>query len=242
MQMAILAAQSDIPGNTARDGFTRVARRLGLLAAVATIVLVVAYAATLTNGFWSLESADQPIREPMFSILELLIIVLMPVLIVLMVAVHAWAHTQAKALSLAAVVFMALASGVTCGVHFAILALSRQPVFARQAWLPLVFGFRWPSVVYALDILSWDFFFPLSMFFAAPAFTGSRLAAAIRLTMMGSGALSLFGLVGAARGDMGLRNVGIVGYVGVFLVVAVLLAVLFYREIPPQTLPGPGER
>jgi hypothetical protein len=33
---------------------------------------------------------------------------------------------------------------------------------------------------------------------------------------------------------MQLRNVGIVGYVGVFLVVAALLAVLFHRAAPPE--------
>lgn len=228
-------AQRDAHQNTASEGFTPLARRLGLFAAVATVVLDVAYAVTLTVGFLSLETPDQAIGDPMFSILELLIIALMPVLIALMVAVHAWAPARAKPLSLAAVVFMALVSGVTCSVHFAVLTLSRQPAFARQVWLPLVFEFRWPSVVYALDILSWDFFFPLSMFFAAAVFTGSRLAAAIRLLMAGSGALAFFGLVGAARGDMGLRNVGIVGYVGVFLVVAILLAVLFYREAPSVT-------
>ncbi|MBV9453574.1 MAG: hypothetical protein JOZ19_05565 [Rubrobacter sp.] len=33
-------------------------------------------------------------------------------------------------------------------------------------------------------------------------------------------------------GNMQLRNIGIVGYVGVFLVMAALLAVLFYRATP----------
>jgi hypothetical protein len=42
-------------------------------------------------------------------------------------------------------------------------------------------------------------------------------------------------LSGVVFGDMQLRNIGIVGYVGVFLVVAVLLAVLFYRALPSAT-------
>jgi hypothetical protein len=33
---------------------------------------------------------------------------------------------------------------------------------------------------------------------------------------------------------MQLRNIGIVGYVGVFLVVAILLAILFYRATPQE--------
>jgi hypothetical protein len=170
----------------------------------------------------------------MFTILEVLIIVMMPAMVALIVVVHAWAPIHAKALSLTAVVFMGLLAGVTCIVHFCVLTLSRQPEFAGQSWLPLVLSFTWPSVVYALDILAWDVFFPLSMLFAAPVFRGSRLAASIRVLMIASGVLSLAGLSGVVAGDMRLRNFGIVGYVGVLLVVAALLAILFYRTTPHE--------
>jgi hypothetical protein len=123
---------------------------------------------------------------------------------------------------------------LTCSVHFSILILSRQPEFAGQPWLPLVLSFEWPSVAYALDILGWDLFFALSMLFAAPVFRGSRLAAWIRVLMIASGMLALAGLSGVVVGDMQLRYIGIVGYVGVFLVVAALMAVLFYRETLPE--------
>ena len=59
--------------------------------------------------------------------------------------------------------------------------------FAGQSWLPLFLSFKWPSVAYALDILAWDVFFAFSMFFAAPVFGGSRLAASIRALMIASG-------------------------------------------------------
>ncbi|HSK31337.1 MAG TPA: hypothetical protein VLA17_15360, partial [Candidatus Limnocylindria bacterium] len=71
-------------------------------------------------------------------------------------------------------------AGVTCSVHFLVLTLTRQSELVGQSWAPLFFAFKWPSVAYALDILAWDFFFALSMLFAAPAFGGSRLAAWIR--------------------------------------------------------------
>lgn len=152
--------------------FSASARRLGIFSAVGSVVLGVAYAVTLGVGFLSLKSPQQPIGDPMFSILEVLIIVMMPAMVALMVAVHAWAPLHAKAFSLTAVVFMSLLAGVTSTVHFVILTLTRQVAFAGQPWLPLLLSFRWPSVVYALDILGWDFFFALSMFFAAPVFGG----------------------------------------------------------------------
>jgi hypothetical protein len=212
--------------------FTATARSLGIFSAAATVILLVAYAVTLAVGLASLESAQQPIGDPMFTILEVLIIIMMPVMVALMVVVHAWAPMHAKALSLISLVFMGLLAGVTCSLHFVILTLSRQPEFTGQPWLPLVFSFSWPSIAYALDILGWDVFFALSMLFAAPVFRGSRLAAWIRVLMIASAVLALAGLSGVVAGEMQLRNIGLVGYVGVFLVVAALLVVLFYRARP----------
>jgi hypothetical protein len=214
--------------------FTATARTLGIFSAAATVILLVAYALTLAAGLASLESAQQPIGDPMFTILEVLIIVMMPAMVALMVAVHAWAPMQAKTLTLTSLVFMGLLAGVTSVVHFCVLTLSRQPEFAGRPWESLVFPFAWPSVVYAVDILAWDIFFPLSMLFAAPVFQGSHLAAWIRVLMIASGVLSLAGLSGVVAGDMQLRNIGIVGYVGVFLVVVALLAILFYRATPQE--------
>jgi hypothetical protein len=214
--------------------FTATARSFWILSAAATVILLVAYAVTLVVGLLSLESPQEPIGDPMFTLLEILIIVMMPAMVALMVAVHAWAPMRAKTLTLTSVVFMGLLAGVTCIVHFCVLTLSRQPEFAGQLWLPLVLSFNWPSVVYALDILAWDIFFPLSMLFAAPVFWGSRLAAWVRVLMIASGVLAFAGLSGVVVGDMQLRNIGIVGYVGVFLVVAALLAVLFYRATPQE--------
>jgi hypothetical protein len=214
--------------------FTATARSLGIFSAAVTVILLVAYTVTLTVGLASLESPDQPIGDPMFTILEVLILLMTPAMVALMVAVHAWAPTRVKTLTLTAVVFMGLLAGVTCVVHFCVLTLSRQPEFAGRPWEPLVFPFAWPSVVYALDILAWDVFFALSMLFAAPAIRGTRLATWVRVLMIASGVLSLAGLSGVVTGNMQLRNIGIVGYDGVFLVVAALLAVLFYRTTPQE--------
>ena len=214
--------------------FTASARRLGMAAAVGTALLIAVYAATLVTGLRSLQSPQQPIGDPWFSILEILIILLTPLMVVLMATVHAWAPAEVKVFSLTALVFMALLAGLTCSLHFAILTLSRNPSFSGLPWMPLFLSFRWPSVSYSLDILAWDGFFALSAMFAAPVFSGSRLATAIRVLLVISGALALAGLSGVILGDMQLRNVGILGYVGVFPVVALLLAVLFHRSPPHE--------
>ena len=214
--------------------FTVIARRLGIVSAAGTVSLIVVYAITLVAGLMSLQSPQQPIGDPLFSILEILIILMMPFMVALMVAVHAWASSETKTFSLMALVFMALLAGLTCSLHFVILTVSHQAAFAGQSWLPLFLEFKWPSVAYALDILAWDVFFPLSVLSVAPVFGGSRLTMSIRVLMIASGVLALGGLSGVLVGNMQLRNIGIVGYVGVFSVAALLLAVLFYRATPGE--------
>ncbi len=218
--------------------FSAAARRVGLVSAAATVVLIVAYAVTLVVGLMSLASPDDPIGDPMIWMLEVLIIAMMPAMVALMVAVHAWAPAELKTLSLLAVIFMALVAAVTCSLHFVILTIGRTPPFAALPGHDLIFAFRWPSVAYALDIVAWDVFFPLSMLFAAPVFRGSRLAGWIRWLMVASGVLSFIGLIGVPTANMNLRNIGIVGYVGVFLFVAILLAVLFQRARPVPAAPA----
>jgi hypothetical protein len=216
--------------------FTARARRLGISATATTVILGLAYAVTLVAGFLSLQSPQQPIGDPLFSLLEILIIIAMPVMIALMVALHAWASPETKAFSLMALVFMGLLAGLTCSLHFVLLTVSREAAFVGVSWLPLFLSFKWPSVAYALDILAWDVFFPLSVLSAAPVFSGSRLAMSIRVLMIVSGVLALGGLSGVIVGDMQLRNIGIAGYPGVFPVAALLMAILFYRETPAEPL------
>jgi hypothetical protein len=162
----------------------------------------------------------------MFSIMEVLIIALAPAMVALMVALHAWAPADAKVLTLTSLIFMSLLAGVTTSLHFAILTLSRHAAFAHRQWSALVFSFKWPSVAYALDIFAWDFFFALSVLFAAGAFPHAKT---IRSLLILSGVLALAGLSGVAFNDMRLRDIGIVGYVIVFPIAATLIAIMFYR-------------
>jgi hypothetical protein len=217
---------------------TPTARRLGIVSATGTVFLSVLYAIPLTAGLLSLPSADAPIGDPWFPMMETLIILTMPFMLGLMVAVHAWASAETKVFGLIAVIFMGLLTGVTSSVHFVILTVTHRPEFAEQTWLQPILSFRWLSVVYALDILAWDVFFGLAVLFAAPVFRGSRLARSIRRLMVTSGALALGGLSGVLLDESQLRSIGIVGYAVVFPVAAVLLAVLFFRAASAEAVPA----
>lgn len=213
----------------AHEDFTRQHRRLGRIAAWAVFFLLVAYAVTLVLGLLSLQSPADPIGDPYFSLLELLIIVMAPLMVMVMVAVHAYASPGARAYSLPALAFMVIMAGITSSIHFVVLTVSREIAAAGFPWAPFFVSFEWPSVVYTLDALAWDFYFALSMLFAAPVFWRNRLERTLRILMIIGGIQSLAGLIGVALSDMGIRNIGILGYVGVSLIVFPLLAIVFGR-------------
>jgi len=211
------------------EGFTKYHRIVGSAAAFIVSPLLIAYAVTLVLGLFSLKSPLDQISDPFFSIMEILIIVLAPTLVIVMVVVHAYSSPETRVFSLAALAFMIILAGITSSVHFVVLTVSRLITSAGFPWTSLFFSFQWPSVVYALDILAWDIFFALSMFSAALVFRTGRLEITVRYLMILSGVLCLAGLIGIPLADMNVRNIGIIGYVGVSLVVFPLLGVLFRR-------------
>ncbi len=216
-------------GRGVPKGFTASARHMGIIAGGAVVVLELLYVGALSAGLATLPTPDDPISDPWFTLMELLILALVPAFVVLMVAVEAYAAREDKVYARAAVVFMAMMGVVTACVHFSILTLSWQLAFEGYEH---VFAFRWPSVVYALDILAWDVFFALSVLCAAMVFRGAGLERAIRWLLLASGGLALAGLIGVPAGDMMLRNIGILGYVGTMTPAAGLMAWLWIRTPP----------
>jgi hypothetical protein len=209
------------------EAFTLHHRAIGRAAAWVVFLLGVVYAVTTVLGFLSLKSPQDPIGDPFFFIMELLIVLMAPLMVVVMVAVHAYSSSEVKAYSLTALIFMILLAGITSSNHFVVLTVSRQIESIGLDWFPLLFSFKWPSVAYTLDILAWDWFFALSMLCAAPVFKVGRLEMAVRNLMILSGVLSLAGLIGVPLADMQVRNIGIIGYGVVAPIVFLLLGIVF---------------
>ncbi len=214
------------------DQFSRTSRKLGLYSATATFLLMTFYVIVLALGLISLASPEEPIGEPYFTLMELLIVVMVAPMVMMMVALSASAPENQKPLAAVSVVFMAMVASTTSMVHFTILILSRHASFPD---MPLFLEFRWPSVVYVLDVLAWDIFFSISVFFASALFRGNDIARWIRYLLILSGVLAFSGLGGVVTGDMQIRNIGIVGYAVVFPIAALLIALFFYRMPGDQT-------
>ena len=187
-------------------------RRPVQAACIAVFGLGVIYAVVTVLGLLSLPSPDEQIADPYFTLMEVLILLIAPLMALVVLAVHFYAAADKKWYSLAAAVFMFIMAAITSCVHFTILTISRQPAAEQLAGHSFFFSFQWPSVVYALDILAWDWFYALSVFFAAAVFKTGRLEKTIRTLLLVSGILSLVGLLGIPFQNMQIRNIGIIGY------------------------------
>jgi hypothetical protein len=205
-------------------------RKLGIAAGYALAVLCLLYAIVLASRLYALASPDQPIQQPWYASMELPILGIAPLAVDFMVALHAWAPDKRGPVSLLGIVFMSMCAVVRCAVHFVIRTLSREPTSSALPSAPVVFSFRWPSLAYALDILAWDVFCPLAALCAALTVSGAGLARVARSPFLASAAFSFPGLAGVLLDNMSVRNIGIVGYVPLFPVAAVLMTVNFRRD------------
>ncbi len=203
--------------------------RMGIIAGYAVAALSVAYAFVLSVGLLTLPSSDVPIQNPWFTAMEVLILAIAPAMVAFTVALHAWAPIERKSLAVLSIVAMSMCAVVTCSVHFIVLTLSRHSAFAATDWAAQVLSFKWPSVVYTLDILAWDFFFPVAALCAAPIVQGAGLASLARVLLFSSAALAFAGMAGVPLANMNVRNIGIIGYVVLFPTATLLLAVVWQR-------------
>lgn len=225
-----LTDKSYSPSNIPVNSFSKQNAVLGRTIAWTVSATILIYLITLILGFLSLKSPDEPIGNPYFTILEILIIVLAPLMVFSLIFVHKSTPEKSKIYSLTALVFISFMACLTCCLHFVILTLSKQEIFLNKEWSSLVFSFNWPSIAYAVDILAWDFFFGLSMLSLAPTFRERGLEKLIRVLLIVSGGLSLTGLLGIPLNNMQVRNIGIIGYTVFAIIVFYLLGVALYRR------------
>ncbi len=191
-------------------------RMLGFWSARAILVIELVYVAVFVAGFASIGNTSDPLPDPYLAIGEILILVMAPIMVCLMLAIHQAAPKQAKPFTQVALGWMLAAAAFTTVVHFVLLTVARHIDPATFPGYARIFGWQWPSTFYAIDIVAWDVFFGLALLFAVPAFTHRGDAKLVRRGLILSGSLCLIGLVGPFSNVIALRTIGIVGYTVVY--------------------------
>jgi hypothetical protein len=156
-------------------------RFIGAWSARAMFVLEFAYVVVFVAGFASLGNTSDPLPDPYLAIAEILILVMAPIMVMLMLAIHNCAPARAKSFTLVALGWMFAAAATTTTVHFVELTVARHINPATLPGYARIFDFEWPSLLYAVDIVAWDVFFGLSLLFAVPAFARKSDTCARRL-------------------------------------------------------------
>ena len=163
-------------------------------------------------GFLSLKSPIEQIPDPFFTIMEIMsILVSLSMAISLTALFFIQTSKTKRMICLVSLLLMYLVTGITSCVHFVVLSLRSSSSLITSQYESF-FSFKWPSVVYALDILAWDWFFALSMLTAAFLFGDDKIGKVIRILLLTSSILSFAGLLGVPLENMNIRNIGIIGY------------------------------
>ena len=212
-------------------------RMLGAWSARAIFLIEVAYVAVFVAGFASIHNTSDPLPDPYLAVAEILILVIAPIMVCLMLAIHQCAPKEAKPFTQVALGWMLAAAAFTIVVHFVQLTVARHIDPATFPGYARIFDWRWPSTFYAIDIVAWDVFFGLSLLFAVPAFAHRRDATLVRRGLILSGSLCLIGLIGPFANVIALRTIGILGYTVVFGLTCLPLSRTFTARTP-QAEPG----
>jgi hypothetical protein len=211
-------------------------RMLGFWSARAIFLIEVAYVAVFVAGFASIRNTSDPLPDPYLAVAEILILVLAPIMVCLMLAIHQCAPKEARPFTQVALGWMLAAAAFTIVVHFVQLTVARHIDPATFPGYARIFDWRWPSTFYAIDIVAWDVFFGLSLLFAVPAFAHRRDATLVRRGLILSGSLCLIGLIGPFANVIALRTIGILGYTVVFGLTCLPLSRTFTARTPRADL------
>ncbi|MAT39145.1 MAG: hypothetical protein CL946_06040 [Ectothiorhodospiraceae bacterium] len=196
----------------------RLVNRIGYFSTLGLFLVGIAYIVVVTIGICEAGSED-PIVDPVLAVMEALTLLSAPIIVAATAAIMETASRERKVFGIIALVFAGIMAGLTSAVHFVALTSGRQTDFAVL---------EWPSTLYAVELLAWDFFLGLSLLCSACVFNGTGIRAAVRWSLLAAGGLSLLGTIGPIMGDMALQRIGILGY-GVGLPIAAFLLSRYFR-------------
>lgn len=208
-----------------RRRFSVRVRQIGMTAAILIVLLAAIYGGFLVSAF----DAEKPIAGRTLIVLEAIIVLLAVPMIAFAVAAHRWTTDQDRLYGLLGSGFTSATVLTTLGVHGILLLHACW----TSDWGQLGSNFVWPSWPYGFDILAWDFLFPLSAACFAKLFARSHPVVGGLFTI--SSMLAFLGLLGIPFNDMGVRNIGIIGYAVVFPFAVAGAGKVFYLTQPRRS-------
>lgn len=211
------------------------AHRLGFYLSCFNLLMGVIYlgliiAASLSGGL--------PPSEPYQSLISAVTFLSIPGLILLWVVVHQVTPKEKQVFSLASLVLMTIFATLTSINRYTALTVVSQAMrMGKTDGLEWFLPYGWPSIMAAIEVLAWGFYYGLACLCLAPVYVNGKLERAIFWTLIASGVCSLISTIGQALNSVPLNMVGILAWGPGFILLLMLWAFWFRNR---SLLRGPS--
>lgn len=144
---------------------------------------------------------------------------------------HQAISSEKKLFSLTSFAFTIIFCALTSINRFVALTVVPQSIAAGQTQgLEWFLPYEWPSIMLAIEILAWGFFFSLACISLAPAFFGKDGSRAVFWALIVTGILAMSSAVGQTVSSFVLSVAGPVAWGPGLTVIVILLARWFKRQ------------
>ena len=208
-------------------------RRIGFWIGIVLVILGLAYLGLIVMMMFS--GLSFPPAEPFQSIFNILILVTAVWMVFFWSVLHQVVSADKKLFSQTSLLFIIIFATLTSINRYVGLTVVRQSLSSGDTnGLNWFMPYAWPSVMLALEILAWGFFFGLACLCLAPVFTLGKLEHLIFWVLIVTGILSLLSVLGQVIGTSPLTFnpftlAGIIGW-GPGLTLATALIVIWFRK------------
>ncbi len=176
-----------------------------------------------------------PPAEPYQTLISAVTFLSVPGLLLLWVTLHRQMQASRQLFSQASLVMMVVFATLTSINRYNSLTVVPQAQALGQteglAWFQ---PYGWPSIMAALEVLAWGFYFGLACLCLAPAFRSNRREkaseTAIFWVLLACGVLSLLSALGQILNNIPLNLLGILAWGPGFAVLMVLLMAWFKKN------------
>ena len=165
------------------------------------------------------------------TLMNVVIMLTIPSMVLLWVTIHQVTPAEKQVFSLGSLVLLAVfATPVSINRYNALTIVPQAMAMGKSEGLEWFLPYGGPSIMAAMEVLSWGFYYGLACLCLAPVFGGNRLEKAIFWTLIASGGLSLFSILGQVLNSIPLSMPGVLAWgPGV-----ILLTVLWARWFKVQ--------
>lgn len=206
----------------------RYTRRIGYWLSLLGIVLGLAYLVLIIAA---LASGTFPPSGLLQILLHIGILLTVPCMVILWVAVHLVTPAERQVFSLGSLVLMAVfAVPTSINRYNALMVIPKAVASGNTDGLEWFLPYGGPTVMAAMEVLSFGYLYGLACLCLAPAFGADRLEKAIFWTLIASGGMSLSAILAQALDSIPLTIPGILAWGPGFVLLAALWALWFKRQ------------